>query len=140
MKSSLRLYGCVLCGVLALPGCTSSFSRVAETVAAAPDWYAERRDEVVGRGYPSVSRVPAAAATETDRARLAAIRGDVGVAEALVRMDPRAVPPALELERMLAWSREARAAAEALDTPGDFLTDEEAQALRARFETDRAQS
>lgn len=140
MKSSLRLYGCVLCGLLGLPACTSSFSRVADTVASAPDWYAERRNEVVGRGYPSVSRVPAAASTETDRARLAAIRGDVSIAEALVRMDPRSVPPSLELDRMLEWSRDARAAAEALDTPGDFLTDEEAQALRARFDTDRAQS
>ena len=55
-------------------------------------------------------------------------------------MDPRSVPPSLELDRMLEWSRDARAAAEALDTPGDFLTDEEAQALRARFDTDRAQS
>ncbi len=124
-----------------LAGCASSFDKVRDTVAAAPDWYDQRAAEVRGEGYPSVSRIPELEAGERSTAEIDAGREAVAAADALFRMDPRAVPPGLELQEMLAWAEEARAEAEAVaNEPGGHLTAEDVAALRALFDRPRAES
>lgn len=130
------LIGCLL---LSAGGCTNSFARVADTIAAAPDWYEARRKEVRGEGYPDISRIPTLSVGEARGLDLDDVRADIEVIEALFRADPRAVPPGMELEEMRAWANQAIAEANALAEPGDLLTDEEAEDLRGLFEVGRAQ-
>ena len=124
-----------------LTGCAGSFGKVRETMAAAPDWYDERAAEVRGEGYPSISRIPALDAGERSTAELEEGEEAVEAAEALFRMDPRAVPPGLELAEMQAWADAARGEANAIASePGEHLTAEDIAALRALFERPRAKS
>ena len=123
---------------VALGGCTTSFDKVRETVASAPEWYGDARTEVRGEGYPRIGRVTVLADGDTRPDDMQSVTADLSAYEMLFRMNPRAVPPRLELERMRSWAQAARASAEALDTPGDFLTDADIEALRAVFQTDRA--
>lgn len=122
-------------------GCTSSLDRVRETVANAPDWYEARATEVRGEGYPSISRIPELAASDrASRGQLDVARTEIANAEVLFRMDPRAVPPGLELEAMLEWAHDVRTVfiAEGA-TDADHLTADEVRRLRAIFERPRAQ-
>lgn len=124
-----------------LTGCASSFDKVRDTVAAAPDWYDQRAAEVRGEGYPSISRIPALDAGERSTAEIEAGREAVEAAEILFRMDPRAIPPGLELETMLAWADAARSEADAIAAePGNHLTEEDIVALKALFNRPRARS
>lgn len=139
MMTRIFLYGVASSALLA--GCTSSLDRVRETVANAPDWYDERAAEVRGEGYPSISRIPELAASERAETGLESARTEISDAEALFRMDPRSVPPGLELDRMLAWAAEMQAAFEAeAEAEADHLTDEEVLRLQALFDRPRARS
>ncbi|MEL6661974.1 MAG: hypothetical protein AAFR33_03150 [Pseudomonadota bacterium] len=125
----------------ATTACTSGMSAVRESIASAPEWYQDRAKEVRGEGYPSIGRIPTLDAGERSDVSLTAGREDVLAAEELFRMDPRAVPPGLELETMLEWAKEAKSAMEVVaNQPSEHLTDEEIAALKALFETPRAKS
>lgn len=124
----------------ALTGCASSYDTVRDTMSNAPDWYEARKTEVMGEGYPSIGTIPTLSADDRRSNRLDATRSAVQRAETLFRMDPRAVPPGLELEEMLAWAESLQAELAALDTPGQFLSDEDAEALRMLFARPRAES
>ncbi|MEO0817300.1 MAG: hypothetical protein AAFX86_08320 [Pseudomonadota bacterium] len=115
--------------------------KVRETIAAAPEWYQDRAVEVRGEGYPSIGRVPALKAGDRSPVQLESGRDDAIAAEELFRLDPRSIPPGLELDAMMAWADAAKAsAAEEAAEPGNHLTDEEVKALRALFSTARATS
>lgn len=133
----------LLAGVILAPlaGCASSIERVRETVAAAPDWYDARATEVRGEGYPNIAGVPTLQAGERGPVRdLDSGRRELQDAERLFRMDPRAVPPGLELAEMQAWAARVKAELDAIAAePGDFLTDEEVAQARALFERARGQ-
>lgn len=121
--------------------CASGMGKVRETIAAAPEWYQDRAVEVRGEGYPSIGRVPALKAGDRSPVQLESGRDDAIAAEELFRLDPRSVPPGLELDAMMAWADAAKAsAAEEAAEPGNHLTDEEVKALRALFSTARATS
>lgn len=124
----------------ALTGCANSYDTVRETMSNAPDWYEARKTEVIGEGYPHIGTIPTLSDEDRRSNRLETTRSAVQRAETLFRMDPRAVPAGLELEEMLAWAESLRAEMAALDTSGDFLTDEDAEALRMLFARPRAQS
>ena len=124
-----------------LAGCANSFDKVRDTVAAAPDWYDQRAAEVRGEGYPSISRIPELDAGSRSTDEIDEGRAAVVAADALFRMDPRSVPPGLELEEMMAWAAAARAEADAVASePGGHLTEEDVAALKALFERPRAKS
>ena len=125
---------------VALTGCATSYESVRDTMANAPDWYDARKTEVMGEGYPRVGAIPTLSREDRKSNRLESTRSAVQRAERLFRMDPRAVPPGLELAEMMAWAEAFRAELAAMDEPGDFLTDEEAEALRGLFSLPRAQS
>lgn len=114
---------------------------VRETIASAPEWYQDRAQEVRGEGYPSIGRIPTLEPGEGSAAALDAGREVVLGAEELFRLDPRSVPPGLELETMLEWANLAKTEAnrEAAE-PAHHLTDAEVEALRALFDSARATS
>jgi len=127
--------------VIALSGCTSGFQKVRETVASAPDWYDERAAEVRGEGYPRVGEIPVLTAEEKTSRNLLVSREEVTNAERLFAMNPRSVPPGLELERMLSWAVEAKADASAREAdPFVHITDEELARLKALFDIPRART
>lgn len=135
----------LLSGVLAtgfasgLAGCASSIDSMRDTVASAPDWYDARRAEVRGEGYPDVGRVPQLTNEQASTSNLQETRADIAATEVLFLMDPRAVPPGLELDEMLDWARQVKAEATAYASePGNHLTPEDVDQLRAIFETRRA--
>lgn len=121
--------------------CASGMGAVRETIASAPEWYQDRAQEVRGEGYPSIGRIPTLEAGDGSAVALDAGREVVLGAEELFRLDPRSVPPGLELETMLEWANLAKTEAnrEAAE-PGRHLTDAEVEALRALFDTPRATS
>ncbi|MEM6947919.1 MAG: hypothetical protein AAF486_07495 [Pseudomonadota bacterium] len=122
-------------------GCASGMGTVRETLAAAPDWYQDRAQEVRGEGYPSIGRIPSLdAGARSDRALQTGLNEVVG-AEELFRLDPRAVPPGLELDTMIEWADAQKRAADAqAPIAGGHLTDADLAALRALFEAPRATS
>lgn len=139
MTTRIFLYGVASSALLA--GCTNSLDRVRDTVANAPDWYDARAAEVRGEGYPSISRIPELAASERATTGLESARTEISDAEALFRMDPRSVPPGLELDRMLAWAQDVQSAFEAeAAAEADHLTEEEVRRLRSLFDRPRARS
>lgn len=121
--------------------CASGMGAVRETIASAPEWYQDRAQEVRGEGYPSIGRIPTLEAGQASAASLDAGREIVLGAEALFRLDPRSVPPGLELETMLEWASLAKAQADQrASEPGNHLTDADVEALKALFDTARATS
>ena len=50
----------LLCSVplLLACGCTSSFAKARAAINEAPEWYAERRTEIRGEGYPKLDEIP----------------------------------------------------------------------------------
>lgn len=125
----------------ALAGCAGSVQAVRGAVAAAPDWYDARAAEVRGEGYPRIGAIPTLDRQARSREALAAGRSEVARAEALFRMDPRAVPAGMELEEMMAWAEAARAEIEAAaQAPADHITDEEVAELKALFDRPRGRA
>jgi len=121
--------------------CASGMGQVRDAISSAPDWYQDRAQEVRGEGYPSIGRIPTLDGGERSVDDLETGRTEVIAAEELFRLDPRAVPPGMELETMLEWASLAKdELARAAAQPGDHLTDEEVRALKALFETPRAAS
>lgn len=125
---------------LVTSGCATSYDTVRETVSNAPDWYDTRKADVMGEGYPRIGSIPSLSGDDRRPDALRQTRTAVERAEALFRMDPRAVPPGLELAEMIQWAKTYRARLAALDEPGDFLSHDEAEALRERFNLPPAQS
>ena len=143
MAKRLILTGAALtifAGAGSLGGCVGSFGAVREAVANAPDWYDDRRTEVRGEGYPDISRVSGLVAERDGQETVDETRAAVVRAEDLLLLDPRAIPPWLELDKMMIWVEAARAEFDSIDPNSEFLSDEDIQALRAQFTVERAQS
>ncbi|MEM9739304.1 MAG: hypothetical protein AAF829_05500 [Pseudomonadota bacterium] len=121
--------------------CAAGMGQVRDAIAAAPEWYQDRAVEVRGEGYPSIGRIPTLDAGERSASGLESGRDGVLVADELFRLDPRSVPPGLELDAMLEWAGPAKAEAnQRAGEPGNHLTDADAEALRALFVNPRATS
>lgn len=119
--------------------CASGMGAVRETIATAPEWYQERAQEVRGEGYPSIGRIPTLKAGDRSATALDIGREDALRAEELFRLDPRSVPPGLELDTMMEWANRAKSAANRKAAePGNHLTDAEVEALKALFDRARA--
>ncbi len=125
-----------LCAMM-LGGCASSFEKVRESIAEAPAWYTESKIKSSDANYPKLGGIPAL--TEADRTPgdTNRSRSALSESEILLRMDPRAVPPGLELEQMLQWAKQARENFSNQATASDHLTDEQAQMLRDSFKDPR---
>lgn len=121
---------------LLIVGCSSSYTKVRETVNSAPEWYGERRAEIRGEGYPDLSTLPQIDPKQLPGQTLKAQlnRGNE-LAEEFA--DPRA-------EVAVGGAEEIRAIASSMiggfgDIPpeSDFLTEAEIAAIRSKFNVPR---
>lgn len=129
---------CVFVTFALVAGCASSIERVQAMRQQAPDWYEARKLEFRGEGYPDLNSVPALSPPGETRRKLELSEEETLAALAKFNADPRAVPVTETAEEMQAWARQVRRAVEGRLPAPDFLTDEEADALRARFDVPRA--
>ncbi|MEO0981748.1 MAG: hypothetical protein AAFX03_03745 [Pseudomonadota bacterium] len=127
------LIGAIGGGAAALSGCSGSFSRVMDSVAEAPGWYAERRQEIRGEGYPEIGAVPEVAPAVRNDQSLELTKEESRLAKAAFLADPRS-----EFSTMSGDDIEALAASwrEGLDRdlgPENFLTEDEIARMRRLF-------
>lgn len=127
----------VLVTLLVSSGCASSLERIGEVRDAAPEWYKERRTELVGRDYPSIADVPFVTEETRPGQRLGASQAETLQALDALLMDPRNTPVEETGAEMKAWAEALRGRVNQDIPQADFLTDEEVEALRATFDTPR---
>ena len=123
--------------LLLAAGCTTSLDRLTDVTEAAPQWYKERRVELVGQGYPRIADVPTITQeTRPGQSLDASQAATLAAFEALLD-DPRNAPVTETAEEMRAWAAEKRKAMDTEIPAPNFLTDEEVEALKAVFDTPR---
>ena len=125
-----------VCGLL-VGACTSSFQSMRESLAQAPDWYDQRRQEIRGEGYPDLAEVPVVSASVDQRAFLAVSEERVALLKALFDANARAVSPADLHAETEAFLQDVRLQFAGLPPEPAFLTQEDVQAIRARFQVPR---
>lgn len=120
-----------------LVGCASSIERARELRAGAPDWYAARKVEISGSGYPHVRDIPLVTNANRPGRTLDTSRIEtLGALDAFLA-DPRSAPAEETPEQILQWASHTRRAVEGQIPAPDFLTDEDVAALHAIFDTPR---
>jgi hypothetical protein len=122
---------------LLIAGCTNSYAKVREAVNQAPDWYAARRAEIRGEGYPNLNEVKELTEAELPGKTLPATAARVDILQAYFDTSERAEPPAEAGAQMAAML--TRVEAEFTDFPvdADFLTQDEIAAIEAAFNVPR---
>lgn len=120
-----------------LAGCTNSFSRMKAMRDNAPEWYAARKVEISGQGYPKIGDIPVASDTRARTASLSLSQAEVNAAIARFKQSGRAELAAETPEAMLEWAAVTRRAVEGQIPVPDFLTDEEVIAIKATFDRPR---
>lgn len=128
----------LLCGVplMLMAGCSTSFTKVRSAINEAPDWYAERRVQIRGEGYPDIADIPAATPAAQPVKSLSA-SGDVlaGLQQQFFS-DPRAEVGA-GAEGIEKVGAELRAEFEPGLPEAEFLSESEIAAIRASFNVPR---
>lgn len=104
----------------------------------APEWYEARKEELAGRGYPSLSDVPMNRPYASRQMSMVASTEKTEALLAAFEADPRAKPIEVTPQEIIAWGQAIRARVNAQLGPANFLTDPEIASLRARFERPRA--
>ena len=129
---------CVFVTFAFLASCASSIETVQAMRAQAPDWYEARKLEFRGEGYPDLNSVPELSVPGETLTKLQLSEEEMLATLALFNSHPRAELATETPEDIRAWAlRERRAVEGRLPAP-DFLTDEEVEALKARFDVARA--
>jgi hypothetical protein len=121
-----------------LAGCTSSIEKVQSLRAQAPDWYEARKVEFRGEGYPSLTEIPEPAKRKSTILQLRLSGAETLAALDMFYTDPRAELPTETAEEIRAWALEVKRAVEGQLPAPDFLTDEEVEDIKARFNVPRA--
>jgi len=121
-----------------LVGCTSSIEKVQSLRSQAPDWYEARKVEFRGEGYPSLTDIPEPSQRNEARVSLRLSEAETLAALEMFYSDPRAEPATETPEEVRAWALEVKRAVEGQLPAPDFLTDEEVEDIKARFNVPRA--
>lgn len=121
-----------------LAGCASSIEKVQSLRSEAPDWYEARKVEFRGEGYPSLNDIPEPSQVRSTRNRLQLSEADTLAALDMFYSHPRAEPATETPEEIRAWALEVKRAVEGQLPAPDFLTDEEVEEIKARFDVPRA--
>ncbi len=123
-----------------LAGCTNSFGRVSDALGTAPGWYAERRAEIRGEGYPEIVGVPVlqedalpghGLGQNTARARQIAAMFDT---DPLARVADDGAAEILEIAERI------RLAFPSQEPEAHFLTEADILAIRESFNVQRVTS
>ncbi|MEL6827286.1 MAG: hypothetical protein AAFN91_13645 [Pseudomonadota bacterium] len=121
-----------------LTGCAGSIEKVQAMRADAPDWYEARKVEFRGEGYPDLNSIPEPTSGYDPVAKLELSEAETLAALAMFENSPRSEPPTETPDEIRAWAAEVRRAVEGRLPAPDFLTDEEVEAIKARFQIARA--
>ncbi|WP_300378727.1 hypothetical protein [Henriciella sp.] len=121
-----------------LTGCAGSLGSSSDAGSATPDWYEARKAEFQGKGYPKLSRVPANTSYEARQSGLVKTADEREALRTAFFNDPRSATVSMTPAEIRAWGLEKRQQVVSLDTPSDFLTEEEITSLFALFERPRA--
>lgn len=121
-----------------LAGCASSVEKVQSLRSQAPDWYEARKVEFRGEGYPDLNSIPDPTPRKRTLKRLRMSEADVNAALEVFYADPRAEGAVETPEEIRAWARETKRAVEGQLPAPDFMTDEEVEQIKARFNVSRA--
>ncbi|MEL7103729.1 MAG: hypothetical protein AAGL97_14345 [Pseudomonadota bacterium] len=121
-----------------LAGCAGSIEKVQSMRAEAPDWYEARKVEFRGEGYPSLNSIPEPRTDYDPVAKLELSEAETLAALAIFENDPRSELATETPEEILAWASEVKRAVEGRLPAPDFMTDEEVEAIKARFQIARA--
>ncbi|PKP80170.1 MAG: hypothetical protein CVT79_16475 [Alphaproteobacteria bacterium HGW-Alphaproteobacteria-18] len=121
---------------LLIAGCSSSFSKVRESVNNAPAWYGERRTEIRGEGYPDLATLPKVDPKNVPGSTLKS-RLDLGSELAQAFADPRADVAVGGAEEIRAIAASMIGGFGAIPPESDFLTEAEIAAIRSKFNVPR---
>ena len=120
-----------------LAGCASSLERVQAVRDAAPDWYAARKVEISGDGYPSIGDIPFVTEETRPGQQLGLSERDTIATLRALLADPRSNMAEESPAEMRIWATTVRRAVEGRIPAPDFLTDEDVAALKAIFDRPR---
>jgi len=118
-------------------GCTSSFAKARAAINEAPEWYAERRTEIRGEGYPKLDEIPVVDPEWKPGGALAASGGEIALIEAAFAADERAQAPLAQADEIAKVLAEIRAGFEPGLPDGEFFTATEITAIRESFNVPR---
>ena len=121
-----------------LSACAGSFDRVRELREQAPDWYAARKIEIAGEDYARIRDIPSLETESAVRTREPLSPEEIETARARFAMTERALPPEEDAADLQAWVAEVQDRFGSEVPEADFLTDEDIQALKERFDVPRA--
>lgn len=121
-----------------LSACAGSFDRVRELREQAPDWYAARKVEIAGEAYPRIRNIPILELEANERSNAPLTREEIDAAQARFSESDRASPPEETPEDLQAWVAGIQEELSANVPEADFLTEEDIQALKERFDVPRA--
>jgi hypothetical protein len=127
----------LLCGVplLLASGCASSFTKVRAAINEAPDWYAERRVQIRGEGYPHVADIPDPGST-MGQAQTLSVSGQA-MAALQREFDTAERAQVAPAERIAEVAAGLRAEFEPGLPEAEFLSESEIAAIRASFNVPR---
>ncbi|MEM9178600.1 MAG: hypothetical protein AAGA89_02760 [Pseudomonadota bacterium] len=121
-----------------LAGCAGSIEKVQAMRADAPDWYEARKVEFRGEGYPDLNSIPEPRTDYDPVAKLELSEAETLAALAMFEDNPRSEPATETPDEIRTWAAEVKRAVEGRLPAPDFLTDEEVEAIKARFRIARA--
>lgn len=127
----------VLLLCLGLPAC-SSVDRISDLREAAPEWYEARKQELQGEGYPRLGAVPTDTTYRNKQASLMKTGAERDAIREAFFADPRSAPAYLTPAEIADWGRKLKTRVDSAIPPADFLTDQQIDALHARFSRPRA--
>jgi len=119
-------------------GCAGSFDRVRELREQAPDWYAARKVEIAGEAYPRIRNIPLLGPDDIVRTNEPLTPAEVREAQQRFALSDRAEVPQETAADLRAWVSEVKARFISEVPEVDFLTDEDIEALKERFDVPRA--
>ena len=132
----MRLTAVLLCAVLT--GCAGSMSKISDIRESAPEWYEARKEELRGNAYPKLSQVPTDTTYRSRQTGLVKSAEEQAAIRKAFYADPRSELTYLTPDMILEWGADMRERVAAMDTPTDFLTENDIAMLKARFERPRA--
>ncbi|MEL6829103.1 MAG: hypothetical protein AAFO63_03095 [Pseudomonadota bacterium] len=121
-----------------LSGCAGSFERVRELRAQAPEWYAARKLEFAGEDYARIGDIPSFNADEIERTHQPLTPEEISAARARFAASDRTALPEEDSAELQAWVADVQTYFLDEVPEADFLTDEDIQALKERFDVARA--
>ena len=122
-----------LVAALVATSCAGSIDQVGDMTSSAPDWYAQRKQEVAGNDYPRIADVPVVTEANLPESSLKLSRAENIEAYRAFQRDPRSEGAVETPQQIKRWAKVQVAAVNERDTDASFLTDADVKSLKARF-------